>query len=265
MARPRKPKKPRQAEEGSDGVQKVRADQLAVQQGVLPSRARAQAEIEVGHLYADGIKLTRPAQKLVPSTRLELKGEGPVYVSRSAHKLIHALDHFALNPRGRIGLDVGASTGGFSEVLLARGGKEVWAVDVGHGQLHPSLTTNPRLISKEGVNARYLTAEDIGAPPQAIVCDVSFISLSLILPALLPLAAEDCWFVGLIKPQFEVGRADIGKGGIVKSAEAQAGICEKIVDLIRGFDTWCVIGLTESPILGGEGNQEFLVAAKREV
>lgn len=239
----------------------LRLDLALVAAGLAPSRARAQALIAGGVVRVDGIPAARPSQKVGPDAALTLDADPNPWVSRAALKLVHALDVFGLDPGGATALDLGASTGGFSEVLLARGAAEVWAIDVGHGQLHPRLATDPRLHLRERLNIRALTSADV-PPPDWIVSDLSFIALSKALPAALGLAQPGATLVALIKPQFEVGRASIGKGGIVRDpaaiARARTGVAEFLA--VAG---WTTFGETESPIPGGDGNTEFLIAARK--
>jgi 23S rRNA (cytidine1920-2'-O)/16S rRNA (cytidine1409-2'-O)-methyltransferase len=185
------------------------------------------------------------------------------YVARSAWKLLAALDHFGLSPEGRICLDAGSSTGGFTQVLLERGAASVYAVDVGRGQLHHSLKSLPKVVSLEETDARALDPRRFHAPPEAITCDVSFISLLKVLPALLPLAAPGAWLVALVKPQFEVGRAFIGKGGIVKDLQAKTEAVTRVLSMVEEAGGWKVRGALPSPIAGQDGNEETLIAAVR--
>ena len=182
---------------------------------------------------------------------------------RGGVKLAAALDHFQLSSEDRICLDIGASTGGFTEVLLMGGAAKVYAIDVGHGQMHPRIQRERRVVAKDGVNARDLSPAHIPEPPEAITADVSFIGLQLALPPALAMAAAGAWLVALVKPQFEVGRAWVGKGGIVRDLEAQTEALTTIKSFIAGQSRWAVIGHIESPITGGEGNREFLVAAQK--
>ncbi len=210
---------------------RLRADQLLLVRGLVESRARAQAEIAAGHVRSGARVVEKPSERLAEDAPLALEGTAIPYVSRGGLKLAHALDHFALDVKGRVALDVGASTGGFTEVLLARGAARVYALDVGHGQLHPRLKADARVVSLEGVDARKLTRAQIPAPPDLVSVDVSFISVLKVLPAILALAAPDALFVILVKPQFEVGRAKIGKGGIVRDVAAR----EEAVARVRAF------------------------------
>jgi 23S rRNA (cytidine1920-2'-O)/16S rRNA (cytidine1409-2'-O)-methyltransferase len=239
----------------------LRLDQALVAAGLADSRARAQALIEAGVVLVDGLRAAKPAARVAPGAALALTGDPLPYVSRGALKLRHALAAFGLDPAGAVALDLGASTGGFSQVLLEAGAAEVWAVDVGHGQLAPALRADPRVHAIEGLNARDLTSAHV-PPPDWIVADLSFISLAKALPPALALARPSATLVALVKPQFEVGPAAVGKGGIVRDpaviAAARAGV--------RGFlegAGWAILGETESPIRGGDGNAEFLIAARR--
>ncbi|HLL28007.1 MAG TPA: TlyA family RNA methyltransferase [Xanthobacteraceae bacterium] len=237
-----------------------RADQLLVERGLAASRARAQAAIEAGLVTADGVRVAKASQPL--SVEAELSASPAyTYVSRGGLKLAAALDRFAVEAAGKVCLDVGASTGGFSEVLITRGAKRVYAVDVGHGQLHPSLSGRPGLVSLEGTDARALDRTLVPEPVELAVFDVSFISLKRVLPAALALCAPAASLVALIKPQFEAGRAHLKKG-IVRDEKVQKAVCEDIERFIAAAG-WRVIGLVESPIAGGEGNREFLIGARR--
>jgi 23S rRNA (cytidine1920-2'-O)/16S rRNA (cytidine1409-2'-O)-methyltransferase len=239
----------------------LRLDRALVAAGLAQSRARAQALIAAGVVRLDGAPAAKPAERVPDGARLELTADPVPYVSRGALKLRHALDTFGLDPAGAVALDLGASTGGFSQVLLEAGAAEVWAVDVGHGQLAPALRADPRVHAIEGLNARDLTAAHV-PPPGWIVADLSFISLAKALPAALALARPGALLVALVKPQFEVGPARVGKGGIVRDpaaiAEARAGVRA----FLEGAG-WTVLGETESPVPGGDGNREFLIAARR--
>ncbi len=240
-----------------------RLDQALVEAGLAPSRARARALIEAGAVRVDGAPASEPAQTVPPGTALALAADPNPYVSRAALKLAHALDAFGLDPAGAVALDLGASTGGFSQVLLEHGAAEVWAVDVGHGQLAPQLRADPRIRAIEGLNARDLTEAHVPAPDW-IVADLSFISLTKALPSALVLALPGAVLIALIKPQFEVGPAHVGKGGIVRDPAA----ISRARSGIAGFLTqsgWRITGETESPIRGGDGNAEFLVAARKAV
>ena len=241
----------------------MRLDQALVAAGLADSRARAQALIAAGVVRIDGVPAAKPAQKVPEGAALTLTADPLPYVSRAALKLRHALESFGLDPAGAIALDLGASTGGFSEVLLEAGAAEVWAIDVGHGQLHPRLRSDPRLHAIEGLNVRDLTAAHVPAPDW-IVSDLSFISLEKALPPALALARPGATLIALIKPQFEVGPAHVGKGGLVRDVAAREAARARI----RGFleaSGWRVTAEDESPITGGNGNTEYLVAAIRSL
>lgn len=244
----------------TDSRQSKRADIFLVEHGYAVSRAEAQAAIRAGRVTADDAAVTKPAQILRDGAKIAFEKAHP-YVSRGALKLVAALEHFNLSPENRVCLDIGASTGGFTEVLLERGAKRVYAIDVGHGQLHEKIANDPRVVSLERLNVRNLTAAHISERIDAIVADVSFISLKLALPPALALAAPGTWLVALVKPQFEVGREHIGKGGIVRNEWAQTTAVMEILQWIVGTFGWSLPGFMESPILGGDGNKEFLIAA----
>lgn len=238
-----------------------RLDQALVETGLAPSRSRAQALIAAGAVRLDGEPALKPAQKVAEGVEISLAGDPVPYVSRAALKLRHALDVFGLNPAGAVALDLGASTGGFTEVLLEAGAEEVWAIDVGHGQLHETLRRHPRVRVIEGLNVRDLSA-DLVPVPGWIVSDLSFISLEKALPPALGLAATGAVVVCLVKPQFEVGRAHVGKGGIVRDAGAIEAARARIRTFIAG-EGWEILGECESPIRGGDGNVEYLLAAQK--
>ena len=238
----------------------MRADIFLVEHGYAASRAEAQAAIRAGLVRAGGKTVAKPSQAIAPDAAIDYAPAHP-YVSRGGVKLAAALDHFVLSPAGLVCLDIGASTGGFTQVLLERGVAKVYAVDVGHGQLHSRLAANPRVVSLEGVNAR-----DLGQIPQpvdAIAADVSFISLKLALPPALGLARGGAWLVALVKPQFEVGRENIAKGGIVKSEAARSAALQSIADWLNAQPGWSVTGTMDSPIAGGDGNREYLISARK--
>lgn len=228
-------------------------------EGLAPSRARAQALIAAGVVTLDGRVADKPGLRVPAAAVLAVTGDPLPWVSRAALKLVHALDVFGIDPAGLVALDLGASTGGFTEVLLARGATEVWAVDVGHGQLHPRLRDDPRVHAREGLNVRALTPDDV-PPPGLMVADLSFIPLATALPAALALCPPGARLVALVKPQFEVGPAAVGKGGIVRDAAAIAGARARVRAFLE-TSGWTVAGEAESPILGGDGNAEFLVTA----
>jgi 23S rRNA (cytidine1920-2'-O)/16S rRNA (cytidine1409-2'-O)-methyltransferase len=235
-----------------------RADVLLVERGLFDSRTRAQAAIAAGLVTADGVVLRKPSDSVAPDARLEASDHP--WVSRGALKLIAALDRFGFDPAGRVCLDVGASTGGFTEVLLARGARRVHAVDVGRGQLHARLRGHPGVASLEETNIRTLDPARLGDLPDLATVDVSFISLKLVLPALDRLLRRPAQLVALIKPQFEAGRTHLKKG-IVRDTGVHAAVCDDIAAFARslGWEVMCVI---PSPIKGGEGNKEFLMGAQ---
>ena len=240
---------------------KVRADVLLHQRGLAESRARAQALILAGEVVAGDHRVEKPGQLLDPACELRVKA-GLKYVSRGGLKLEKALDHFGLDPRGRICVDLGASTGGFTDVLLQRGALRVHAVDVGYGQLHPRLRADPRVVVHERVNARRLEVGTLGEACGAATADLSFISLKLVLPALVSLLEPGAFGVVLVKPQFEAGRGEVGKGGVVRDPTVHRRVVEEITDEFQrlGLEP---LGSTESPIQGPSGNREFLLAVFR--
>ena len=237
----------------------TRADVYLVEHGLAASRSEAQAAILAGTVTANGKRILKPAEQIADGAEIAYTKAHP-YVSRGALKLVAALDHFELSPEGLTCLDIGASTGGFTEVLLERGASLVYAVDVGHGQLRQKLLDDPRVVSLEGTDARILTVAHIPEPPGGVVVDVSFISLRLVLPAALALT-HNAWLVALVKTQFEAGRAAVGKGGIVKDEAAQNESVKSVVALLKKRN-WTVLGTLDSPIEGGDGNREFLVVAR---
>jgi 23S rRNA (cytidine1920-2'-O)/16S rRNA (cytidine1409-2'-O)-methyltransferase len=244
--------------------QKRRLDTLLVERELAESRAKAQALVLAGAVWTGERRLDKPGTSFPDDVPLELRGRDHPWVSRGGVKLAHALDHFAIDPAGLVALDIGASTGGFSNVLLARGARRVYAVDVGHGQLAWKLRTDPRVVVLERVNARYLARSHVPEAPDLIVCDASFIGLETVLPAALALAGEAARLVALIKPQFEVGAARVGKGGVVRDPALHREVCERISAWLGAQSGWRVAGVIESPIRGPEGNVEFLIAARRE-
>jgi 23S rRNA (cytidine1920-2'-O)/16S rRNA (cytidine1409-2'-O)-methyltransferase len=243
---------------------KQRLDTLLVARGLAESRAKAQALAIAGLVYSGERRLDKPGQMLAEDTPLECRGRDHPYVSRGGIKLAHALDRFAIDPAGAVALDIGASTGGFTDVLLRRGAAKIFAVDVGHGQLDWRLRQDPRVVVLERCNARYLTHGEIADAPDLIVCDASFIGLETVLPASLGLAAPGAALVALIKPQFEVGKGRVGKGGVVRDPALHDEVCARIAAWLAAQPGWAVLDVTESPIRGPEGNVEFLIAARRE-
>lgn len=242
----------------------VRADLLLVRRGLAASRERARSMIAGGLVSVDGVVMTRPARRLAAAADVTVSAPDMAWVSRAALKLIGGLDAFPqIDPSGLHCVDNGASTGGFTEVLLSRGAAHVVAVDVGHGQIHPRLADDPRVESREGVNARSLTANDFTTPPELIVCDASFISLAKVLPAVMRVSAPGAGLLALIKPQFEVGRAAIGKGGVVRDAKAARDAVAMVENWLAADMGWQMIGTTPSPIDGQDGNREFLLAGRK--
>jgi 23S rRNA (cytidine1920-2'-O)/16S rRNA (cytidine1409-2'-O)-methyltransferase len=244
---------------------KKRLDELLVEHGHVATRSRARDAILRGLVRVDEIIVSKPGASIPVTAKLDVAPEaGTAYVSRGALKLIAALDHFGFDPSGRNALDAGASTGGFTQVLLERGAARVTAVDVGHSQLHPKIAADPRVVSREGQDIRTLDPAIIGDAPDAIVADVSFISLTKVLPHLMQLAAPRCWLVALIKPQFEVGRDAVGKGGIVRDEAARAQSIETLSNLVTTTPGWMLRGVIASPIEGGSGNTEYLMGLTRD-
>jgi 23S rRNA (cytidine1920-2'-O)/16S rRNA (cytidine1409-2'-O)-methyltransferase len=242
---------------------KRRADQLLVEQGLAESRAKAQALILAGLVSAAGRRVDKPGTALAEATELALAGRDHPWVSRGGLKLAHAIEHFRVEVAGATALDVGASTGGFTDVLLANGAARVHAVDVGRGQLAWKLRQDPRIVVHEGVNARYLSRAEIPEPVDLIVCDASFIGLATVLPAPLARAAERAALIALIKPQFEAGPGEVGKGGVVRDPAVHQRVCERIAGWVAAQPGWVVVGIAESPIQGPAGNREFLIYARR--
>jgi len=237
-----------------------RADQFLVEHGHFESRARAQAAIRAGKVRVDGRPVTRASESIHAGARVEAAAEHP-YASRGGLKLNAALDAFGLDPAGRTGLDVGASTGGFTDVLLARGAHHVYAVDVGRGQLHPRLAADPRVTNLEGTDIRGLDPTALTLRPDMASVDVSFIGLRLVLPALPALLPPGSGLVALIKPQFEAGRARIGRGGLVRDPAVHAEVCAAVRGELERLGA-TILGLIASPVTGGDGNTEFLIGAR---
>ena len=243
---------------------KNRADQLLVERGLAESRARAQALILAGKVFSGERRIAKAGDLLAPDAPLRVQGQDYPWVSRGGLKLAHALETFDLSPKGRVCLDVGASTGGFTHVLLAHGAARVHSVDVGHGQLAWSLRNDPRVVVHERTNARYLDAKTIPDPIEVLVCDASFIGLATLLPSPLTLCAPGAWAVALVKPQFEAGPEAVGSKGVVRDPAVHRAVCERVRSWWSGRDGWRVKALTESPVTGPEGNREFLIAAVKD-
>ncbi len=239
-----------------------RVDQLLVERGLAESRSRAGALVMAGLVSAGGRRIDKPGTQLAEDVALDLKGQDHPWVSRGGLKLAEAIGQFGLDPAGRVCLDVGASTGGFTDVLLAHGAARVYAVDVGHGQLAWKLRTDPRVVVLERTNARYLGPEQVPEPVDWVVCDASFIGLETVLAAPLALARPGAVLVALIKPQFEVGKGRVGKGGVVRDPDLHAEVCDRVAAWLAARPGWRVVGLCPSPILGPEGNREFLIVGR---
>jgi 23S rRNA (cytidine1920-2'-O)/16S rRNA (cytidine1409-2'-O)-methyltransferase len=238
-----------------------RVDRLLVARGLFESRAKAQAAIEAGLVTADNLPVRKSSEEIAADARLHARAAHP-YVSRGGVKLAAALDHFGFDPKDRVCLDVGASTGGFTQVLLERGARRVYAVDVGHGQLHESLRTRDEVVSFESTDIRKCSPAAFRETPNLITADVSFISLKLVLPAALKLVAHRTQLVALIKPQFEAGPAAVKKG-IVRDEDVRRAVCNDIAAFVASLG-WRVLGVIPSPIEGGDGNAEFLLGALRD-
>lgn len=238
---------------------RMRADLLLVARGLAESRAKARAAIEAGGVFANGAMVAKPSDLIDENAALEAAPPHP-WVSRGGVKLAHALDAFGVDPAARVCLDVGASTGGFTHVLLRRGAARVYAVDVGHGQLHASLRDDPRIVSLEKTDARTLTRALIPEPPSLIVCDASFIGAAKVLATPLSLAAENADLIALIKPQFEAGP---GKGGVLSESDARAA-AQMAVDSLEGLNGFYAVSVIDSPIRGGDGNLELLLHAAKK-
>lgn len=243
---------------------RVRLDEVLVRRGLAPSRARARDAILRGRVSVDGRPAAKPGSAVPDDAAIDVDDPALEWVSRAALKLVSGLDTFAFDVAGKTCLDIGASTGGFTQVLLARGAARIHAIDVGHGQLAPEVAEDPRVVSHEGVNARALTAADIADPIAVVVCDVSFISLRLALPPALALAEPGAMLVALVKPQFEVGREALGKGGIVRDPAEGERVAHAIADWLAA-QGWTVLGRIASPIAGGDGNREFLLGARKGI
>lgn len=241
---------------------KIRVDQLLVERGHAESRTRAQALVLAGTVFSGETKIAKPGQTLPADAPLDVRGRDHPWVSRGGIKLAHAIEAFDLDPSGVTAMDIGSSTGGFTDVLLSKGAAHVFAVDSGTNQLAWKLRQDPRVTVLEQTSARILTPDLITAPCSWVVCDASFISLAKVLDVPLRLAAPKCQLVALIKPQFEVGRGEVGKGGVVRDSALHARVCDEVRAWLEGLG-WQVQGIVESPIKGPEGNIEFLIAARR--
>ncbi|MDG2003330.1 MAG: TlyA family RNA methyltransferase [Novosphingobium sp.] len=241
---------------------KRRVDQLLVDRGLAESRTRAQALVMAGLVFSGEAKIAKSGQSIRSDAELEVRGRDHPWVSRGGIKLAHALDHFGLDPHGGVAMDIGSSTGGFTDVLLSKGAKHVFAVDSGTNQLAWKVRQDPRVTVLEQTSARILTLELIDQPCDWVVCDASFIGLAKVLDVPLSLAVPNCRLVALIKPQFEVGRGEVGKGGVVRDPALHERVCGEVSAWLEG-QGWDVAGIARSPITGPEGNVEFLISAKR--
>jgi 23S rRNA (cytidine1920-2'-O)/16S rRNA (cytidine1409-2'-O)-methyltransferase len=244
-------------------MSRLRLDQALTERGLVPSRARAQDFIRQGLVTVSGAVVTKSGRMVDAEEVIVLSPSAHAFVSRGALKLEAALDAFGLSPAGRAALDLGASTGGFTQVLLARGALRVYAVDVGREQLHASLREHPRVISLEQRDARHLTPAEVPDLVGAVTADLSFISLTLVLPRALQLTRAGAWLVALVKPQFEAGRAAIGKGGIVRDQAARELALARVQACVADLPGWTLVGAMPSPIAGQDGNAEWLLAARR--
>ncbi len=242
---------------------KIRLDQLLVDRGLVESKSRAQALIMAGLVYNGEKRLDKPGLSVADDLQIDLRGQDHPWVSRGGLKLAKAIDSFPIDPAGKTAIDVGASTGGFTDVLLQNGAAKVYSVDVGQGQLAWKLRQDPRVVVLEKTNARHLTTEQISDPIDLVVCDASFIGLEIVLPAALALTKPHAWLAALIKPQFEVGKGRVGKGGVVREPELHKEVCDRIEAWVNNLPGWTVRGIVESPIKGPEGNVEFLIAAEK--
>ena len=231
--------------------------------GLAENKSKAQALVMSGLVFSDTRRMDKPGAQVKNDIPLDIKGKDHPWVSRGGLKLDHAIGHFSLDLRGAIAADIGASTGGFTEVMLSHGAAHVYAVDVGHGQLAWKLRSDQRVTVLEKTNARYLDRETISNDLDFIGCDASFISLKTVLPAVMDLAAARCVLTALIKPQFEVGRGKVGKGGVVRDPELHNQVCDDIQNWLSGIPDWSVTGIAESPIRGPKGNVEFLIVARK--
>ncbi|MGP1351811.1 MAG: TlyA family RNA methyltransferase [Parasphingopyxis sp.] len=243
-------------------MSKIRADQALVDRGLVESRSKAQALILAGNVFSGERRIEKAGQPVKPDQPLEVRGRDHPWVSRGGIKLAHGLQHFGWAGEGAVALDIGSSTGGFTDVLLSQGATRVYAVDSGTNQLAWKLRDDDRVIVHERTNARHLTDEQIPEPIDLVVCDASFISLAKVLETPLKFARPGARLVALIKPQFEAGRGEVGKGGVVRDPAVHERVCAEVADWLEGAG-WCVVGITPSPITGPQGNVEFLIGAER--
>ncbi len=234
-----------------------------MERGLAENRTRAQALVMAGLVSSDTRRLDKPGHQVAFDIPLSVKGPEHPWVSRGGLKLAHGLEHFDINPEDCIAIDVGASTGGFTDVLLSHGVQKVYAVDVGHGQLAWKISQDERVVVLDKTNARHLTKDQVPDPVDLIVCDASFIGLEIVLPGPMALAEPGARLIALIKPQFEVGKSNVGKGGIVRDPDLHAQVTERIENWFNAQDGWRVLGVTASPVTGADGNKEFLIAAEK--
>jgi len=244
-------------------MKRARADQLLVDRGLAESRTRAQALILAGLVFSGESRVTKAGQPIADDAPLDVRGRDHPWVSRGGVKLAHALDYFGWNVTGIIAMDVGSSTGGFTDVLLTKGAQRVYAVDSGTNQLAWKLRVDPRVVVLEQTNARHLTADQVPEAIDLIVCDASFIGLSKVLATPISFAAPHARLAALIKPQFEAGRGEVGKGGVVRDPAVHERVCAEVAEWVEN-QGWTVMGIVPSPITGPEGNVEFLIAAERD-
>ena len=247
----------------SAGAKKQRADQALVERGLVETRAKAQALIMAGKVFSGEQRIDKPGQPIAAEKPLEVRGQDHPWVSRGGLKLEKGLAAFGINPTGLVAIDVGASTGGFTDVLLQGGAAKVYAVDVGRGQLHWKLRSDDRVAVMEATNARTLTAEQIPEPADIVVCDASFIGLEKVLPAALALTKPEAWLVALIKPQFQVGKGEVGKGGVVRDPALHERVCAEARAWLDAQPGWRSLDIVESPITGPSGNVEFLLGGRK--
>jgi len=245
------------------GAPKIRLDQWLVNAGHADSRSKAQALVMSGAVFLGEQRLDKPGHSIPEDAAIIVRGKPHLWVSRGGLKLEHGLAHFQINAEGVSAIDVGASTGGFTDVLLTGGAAQVYAVDVGYGQLDSKLRNDERVVVLERTNARHLTAEHVPESVDLVVCDASFIGLRTVLPAALALSKPTAKLIALIKPQFEVGKERVGKKGVVRDPELHQEVCDTITEWLGAQPGWSVIGITPSPIKGPEGNIEFLICAER--
>lgn len=247
----------------SAGAKKQRADQALVERGLVETRAKAQALIMAGKVFSAEQRIDKPGQPIAGEKPLEVRGQDHPWVSRGGLKLEKGLTAFGIDPTGLVAIDVGASTGGFTDVLIQGGAAKVYAVDVGRGQLHWKLRSDDRVVVMEATNARTLTAEHIPEPADIVVCDASFIGLEKVLPAALALTKPEAWLVALIKPQFQVGKGEVGKGGVVRDPALHERVCTEARAWLEAQPGWRTLDIVESPITGPSGNVEFLLGGRK--